>query len=178
MGNFAGQRIALLGAALCCSVISAAFGEPPRPQAVQETSRDTTPASRPRRPGGLLSDSTGEFLTIEGIKVEHGKYETNTLLVDTVDGTKLEKPVTLLIRASYVADHNLKPAKFTLEAKKRYVLKGYESGEMIGIAPAVYAAAKEAQWREAPMSSAGWKWRPYFETLIEVGTNDLGLSNH
>src|SRR2546425_5049390 len=81
-------------------------------------------AAGPRQPGGVLGDQLGEYLTVEGVRAEGGKVGTRTLLVDTVGGKKLAKPVPVWV-------HNL-----DLPAKQRCVLKGYESGEMIGTPPA------------------------------------------
>jgi hypothetical protein len=114
----------------------------------------------------LLRDQLGTYLTIEGVKAEGGKIESGTLLVDTVDGKKLDMPISLVIRGAYVANDNLQPARLDLPAKQRCVFKGFESGEMSGVAPAVQAAVAEQGWKEVPMSSAPWQWRPYFVALI------------
>ena len=58
----------------------------------EQRRRQTPPA------GGFLSDQLGTYLTIEGVKTEGGKIETGTFLVDTVNGKKLDKPISLLIR--------------------------------------------------------------------------------
>ncbi len=125
----------------------------------------------PRRPGGLLRDQLGEYLTIEGVLAEGGKIETGTLMVDTVDGKKLDKPVPVLI-------HNLNAPINRLRglAKQRFVLKGYESGEMIGVAPAVWAAAKEQGWTDVNPSPVDWQWRPYFVALVAVEPEGLELA--
>lgn len=120
---------------------------------------------RPRQPGGLLGDQLGTYVTIEGVPAEGPKVETGTLLVDTVDGKKLDKPIPLLI-------HNL----HRLPSGQRYVLKGYESGAMIGRPPAEYAAAREqGQDAEAlvKQDATGWRWRPYFVVLIAVEPKGL-----
>lgn len=130
---------------------------------------------RPRQPGGLLRDQLGAYLTIEGVKAEDGKIETGTLLVDTVDGKKLDKPISLVIRGAYVVNDNLQPARLDLPAKHRCVFKGFESGEMIGVPPAVQAAAAEQGWKGVPISPAQWQWRPYFVALIVVEPEGLEL---
>ena len=55
---------------------------------------------RPRQLGGLLRDSLGTYITIEGVLYDgfQEKVESNTLLVDTVDGKKLEEVIQVLIR--------------------------------------------------------------------------------
>jgi hypothetical protein len=130
---------------------------------------------KPRQPGGVVSDQLGVYRTIEGFRLEGGKVESGTLLVDTVDGKKLDKPITLVIRGAVVVDHNLQPASLSLPAKQRCILKGFESGEMIGVPPAVSAAAEEQGWKEVPVSQAVWRWRPYFVALVVVEPKDLEL---
>jgi hypothetical protein len=124
----------------------------------------------PRQPGGLLRDRLGEYLTIEGTLAKGAKIETGTLLVDTVDGKKLAKPVAVLVR-------NLKfsATRPHGEAKQRFVLKGYESGEMIGVAPAVWTAAREQGWKDVNPSPFPWQWRPYFVALVAVEPEGLEL---
>ena len=52
---------------------------------------------QPRQPGGYLSDSLGTYLTIEGVLYDgNGKVESNSLVVDTVDGKRLEEPALIL----------------------------------------------------------------------------------
>jgi RNA polymerase sigma factor (sigma-70 family) len=126
-------------------------------------------ADRPRQPGGILGHQLGTYLTIEGVKAEGGKVETNTLLVDTVNGKKLDRPVMIAVR---LCDFNA--TRFDMETnhhmpvKVRCVYKGFESGGMIGVPPAVYAAAKELGRADVPMSPAAWQWRPHFVALIAV----------
>lgn len=134
-----------------------------------------TDSVKPRQPGGLLSDELGAYRTIEGSRLEGGKVETGTLLVDTVDGKKLDNPITLVIRGAVVVNHNLQVAGLSLPAKQRCILKGFESGEMIGIPPAVSAAAEEQGWKEVPISQAVWRWRPYFIALVVIEPKDLEL---
>src|SRR5262249_22488385 len=93
----------------------------------------------------------------------------NTLLVDTVNGKKLDKPVQIVVR---LCDFNA--TRFDIETnllmpvKVRCVYKGFESGGMIGVPQAVYAAAKDLGRKDVPMSAAAWQWRPHFVALIEV----------
>lgn len=126
-----------------------------------------------RQPGGIFSVPLGTYLTIEGVKLEGDKVESCTLLVDTVDGKKLDKPVSLVIRGAAVVDHNLQPARLALPPQQRCIFKGFESGEMVGIPPAVAVAAKEQGWQEVPMSPVQWEWRPYFVALVV--TEPIGL---
>ena len=158
------------GIALVAMTIPVAFGQRP----VASDDRNTVTV-RPRQPGGLLGDQLGTYLTIEGVKSEGVKDESGTLVVDTVNGTKLDKPISLVIRGAVVVDHNLQPARLELPAKKRCILRGFESGEMIGVPPAVAVAAKERGWPVVPMSPKHWQWRSYFVALLVVEPNGLEL---
>ena len=164
MNRFVYSGIICAGGMLCALATSTAFGQPPHVPG----RANAVVASGPRQPGGLLTDHTGKYLTIEGVKAEGGKLESNTLLVDTVDGKKLDKPVQLVVHVEYIKDHNLRRASFNLPSRQRCVFKGYESGEMVGVPPAVYTAAKEQGWKEVPMSPGHWHWRPHFVALIVV----------
>ena len=86
-------------------------------------------------------------------------------LVDTVDGKKLDKPVRILI-------HNAGK----IPAKQRCVFKGYESGSMIGVPPAVFATAREHGRNDVNPSPFPWQWRPYFVALIVVVPKGLEIS--
>lgn len=131
---------------------------------------------RPRQPGGLLGNQLGEYRTIEGIGSAGIKVETGTLMVDTVDGKKLEQPIALVIRRAVAVDHNLQYSVFKIPPNQRCILKGFESGEMIGVPPAVSVAAKELGWKQVPMSPTQWRWRPYFVALAVVEPKDLQLN--
>ncbi len=86
----------------------------------------------PRQPGGFIKEQLGIYLSIEGVLYDgNGKVESNSLVVDTVDGKKLDKPLLILVR------------NVRLPAKTRCILKGYELGAMIGRPGAEYAAYKE-----------------------------------
>ncbi len=158
------------GASLAAISLSLAFGQLPVTPGGPKTE-----LAKPRQPGGILSDQLGVYRTIEGFRFEGGKVETGTLLVDTVDGKKLPKPITLVIRGAVVVDHNLQMAGLELPAKQRCIFKGFESGEMIGDPPAVSAAADEQGWKDVPMSQAVWGWRTYFVALVVVEPKDLEL---
>lgn len=170
MRNIVYVGIVCVGASFAAISLPLAFGQ--LPVAPGGPSAKTV---KPRQPGGILSDELGVYRTIEGVRSEGGKVETGTLLVDTVDGKKLDKPIPLVIRGAVVVDHNLQPAVLSLPARQRCILKGFESGEMIGVPPAVSAAAEEQGWKETPMSSALWRWRPYFIALVVVEPKDLDL---
>ena len=170
MRNIVYVGIICVGASLAAISYPLAFGQIP-----VATGGPNTETVKPRQPGGILSDQLGVYRTIEGIRSDGGKVEIGTLLVDTVDGQKLDKPIPLLIRGAVVVDHNLQPAVLRLPAKHRCILKGFESGEMIGVPPAVSAAAEEQGWKEVPMSPVQWEWRPYFVALVVVEPKSLEL---
>lgn len=160
MKTFSVSFVACMAFAWGASAIPAAFGQPPA-----ETSAATREPVRPRQPGGLLGDSLGDYLTIEGVPYDGaGKVEGNTLMVDTLNGKKLDKPIGILI-------HNVR----RLQARQRYVLKGYELGQMIGTPPAVRVATEELGQKYVEQSAAGWRWRPYFVVLIPVEPQGLEL---
>ena len=149
------------GAVLAAGVVSPAVGQPPVAPGV---AGPAVPV-RPRQPGGLFGDSLGSYRTIEGALYDGpGKVESNTLMVDTLDGRKLDRPVAVLVR------------NVRLPARERCVLKGYELGEMIGRPPAEYDAARE-QGKDADelakRDQAVWRWRPYFVVLIAVKPGGL-----
>jgi hypothetical protein len=116
----------------------------------------------PRHPSGKLGDDLGAYLTIEGMKLEEGKVGERTLIVNTVNGKRLKKPIPIWI-------HNL-----DLPSKTRCVFKGYETGHMIGTPPAVYEAAKE-QGREVGGGQAAWQWHSFFVVLIVAEPKGLEL---
>jgi len=130
--------------------------------------------SAPDQPKGLLSEYLGQYLTIEGegIRAEGGKVETGTMLVDTVNGKKLAKPVAVLVRGlNYPA---MTVRSIDLPAK-RCVLKGYETGEMIGSPPGLLEAAEEQKRTDVQLSQPVWRWRPYFVARIAVEPAGLEL---
>jgi len=144
-------------AVLFALAIPLAVGQPPPPPGGGKAE-----AAGPRQPGGVLGGQLGEYLTVEGTRGDGGKAGTRTLLVDTVGGKRLATPVAIWV-------DNL-----DLPAKRRCVLKGYESGGMIGTPPAVVAAAKE-RGKDAGVAQAVWQWRPYFVALIVVEPKGLGV---
>lgn len=127
---------------------------------------------RPYQPGGILRDQLGVYLTIEGVRTDAGKVESGTLLVDTVDGQLLQKPIPVLIRTP-----GYPPKHIKLPVRQRCVFRGYESGGMIGIPQAVYAAATEQGRTESDVSPKPFSWRPYFVVLIVAEPNGLELPN-
>jgi hypothetical protein len=153
--------IVCAGALLGAMAVPLAVGQPP--VALGGAKGE---AARPRQPSGYFGD-LGKYLTIEGVRTEGAKVETGTLLVDTVNGRKLDQPIPVVVRAhAFDATRFDLPTAFVLPPKQRCVLKGFESGEMIGVPSAVRGAAKELGRDDVPMSPVDWQWRPYFVALI------------
>ncbi|MCH8042724.1 MAG: hypothetical protein IID44_03295 [Planctomycetes bacterium] len=125
--------------------------------------KEARPLRGPREPGGILNDRLGTYLTIEGVRADvFGKGGERILLVDTVNGKMLAKPVGIVVQ-------NLE-----LPSKKRCILKGYETGEMGGEPPAVFAAAKEQGKKFFP-AQAAWAWHTYVVVLIVKAPEDLPI---
>lgn len=124
-------------------------------------------AAGPRQPGGVLGKPLGTYLTIEGegVLTKGFKIETGTVSVDTIDGEKLHQPIRILL-------HNLRNP---LPPGQRFVLKGYETGAMIGVPPAAFQAAAEQGRDDVNPSPVDYQWRPYFEVLIAVEPAGLEL---
>jgi hypothetical protein len=144
-------------AGIACAIATPqAIGQPPAPGGGKG---ETIDLRMPGKLGGLL----GEYLTIEGVRADIGKVGKKTLIVDTVGGKKLATPIHMWV-------HNLE-----LPSKKRCVLKGYESGQMIGTPPAVHAAAKEQGRTDVGEAQAAWQWAAHFVVLFVVEPKGLEL---
>lgn len=94
---------------------------------------------------GPLGTPLGRYLTIEGRRAQQGKVGVQTLLVEKVDGKPLKTPVGLWV-------DNIR----NLPAGTRCVLKGYETGRMIGTPPDVLRKAG------LPAPQAGWQFQVVF----------------
>lgn len=112
-------------------------------------------------PEGRLGHPLGTYLTIEGVRAETGKVGTNTLLVDTVNGETLDRPIGISV-------DNVK----SLPEGERCVIKGYETGKMIGVPPAVIEAAREAG-RNVPPAQAEWQFYRFFVMISSVRPEGL-----
>jgi len=99
----------------------------------------------PSFPNGILAHPLGTFLVIEGIREEEGKVGVQTLAVDTINGRTLPNPINIWI-------DNVK----NLPEGARCVLRGYESGKMIGLPREV------AEKENLCMPQACWQFRHYF----------------
>ncbi len=112
-------------------------------------------------PAGKLGFALGTYLRIEGSRVEGPKTGGRTLRVDTVNGKKLDASVEIGI-------DNVD----SLPAGTRCILRGYETGQMIGTPPAVEQAAKE-QGKEISRPQAMWQFFRYFVILSVVEPKEL-----
>lgn len=146
--------VAVGSVALCAR----AAGQPQAP------GPDKTQAPEARPGTGTLGHGLGTYLTVEGVKLEQGKVGERTLLIDTINGKRLDKPVAIWV-------NNL-----DLPSKKRCVFKGYENGSMIGKPPAVFEAAKELG-KEVGVPQAAWQWSSFFVVLIVVEPKGLKPTN-
>jgi hypothetical protein len=162
------RSIACVGTVCLVASLSAHFLPLASGQLPVATGGITAQPTRPREPGGKLGDQIGVYRTIEGVRSVGGKVETGTLLVDTVDGRKLDKPIPLVVRGGVIVNQNIQESVLRFPEDQRFVFKGFETGEMIGVPPAVEIAAQEQGWTEIPVSAAGWSWRPYFVALVAV----------
>lgn len=115
--------------------------------------------SNPRSPAdnnrvGTLGYKLGTYLTIGGVRAEEGKVGTHTLLVDTIGGNTLDKPIGIWIE------------NVELPKGERCVLKGYETGSMIGTPDEVLRATG------APQPQAKWQFHFHFiATSVEQPGN-------
>ena len=112
-------------------------------------------------PAGRLGFPLGTYLRIEGVKVEGPKYGGRTLLVDTLNGKKLDTPIDVSIE-------NVD----SLPKDTRCILRGYEMGQMIGTPPAVEQVAKE-EGKDIILPQAGWKFHRFFIVTSVVEPKDL-----
>jgi|GEM_PF-1760311 len=151
--------IALLAILFTATAVSAQSGV--------QTQQDQTRPMRPIQPTGQLG-ALGTYRTIEGVLYDGGgKVESNTLVVDVVDGKHVDKPIYIFVKNTHI------------QAKVRCVLKGYELGEMIGRPPAEYALTKELGGDPSELAkrdAIAWQWRPFFVPLIATEPQGLEIS--
>jgi hypothetical protein len=97
-----------------------------------------------RVPMGRLGHPIGSYLTITGVRAERGKVGVKTLAVDSVNGRKLDRPITIWL-------DNIE----ALPGSTPCVVKGYESARWIGTPPEVVAATGR-------VTQASWQLQRYF----------------
>lgn len=112
-------------------------------------------------PLGKLGLPLGKYLTVEGEAAKPGLKvnPTCTLVVDTVNGKRLKEPVDIWI-------DNVT----ALPQGERCVIKGYESGRMIGVPPEV------AEAENIPVPQAAWQFHRYFIMTSSVQPKNLAKS--
>ena len=110
----------------------------------------------------LAGQRLGTYLTIEGVRAEKGKVGLCTLLVHTVNGENLDKPVAIWI------DNADLPPLF------RCTINGYETVRMIGVPPAIEKLASE-EGRVVSLPQAGWQTQLYFVALSDVALKSAAL---
>jgi hypothetical protein len=111
-------------------------------------------------PTGRLGYKLGTYLTIEGIRLEKGKVGVQTLSVDTINGKKIAPPIGIWV-------DNIE----SLPEAERCIIRGYESGKMIGIPDEVIEKENLSQ------SQAGWQFYRYFIVTSVVEPIDLQIKN-
>jgi hypothetical protein len=95
-------------------------------------------------PFGTLGFPVGSYLTIEGVKEKPQILQNQHWLVDTVNGSKLTKPVSIDVEHISMIDWTNNVDTRSLPDGQRFIFKGYETLEMIGTSPGLKAAAKES----------------------------------
>ncbi len=133
------------------------------------TAQEAIPPARPSQdthleiPPGKLGHPLGTYLTIEGARWDTANVKTagpNTLLVDTVNGKKLGSPVPVHLE-------NLQDPG--LPKGERCVLRGHETGRMIGVPDEV------ARAEHILRPQAGWQfWRTFVVTSV-VSPNSVKI---
>ena len=110
---------------------------------------------------GKLGFPLGTYLRIEGVRAEEGKGAPSILMVDTVNGKKLDTPIGIRIEKLD-----------SLPRGPRCILRGYETGKMVGVPPAVIEAAKE-EGKDVTVPQVDWYFYRSFVVLSIVEPKDL-----
>jgi hypothetical protein len=113
-------------------------------------------------PTGSLGQPLGDYLTIEGITPDQDFKVGSFLWVRKVNGKALPEEVGIPIQDF---DSSAFPRR------TRCILKGYETGRMVGQPPAVIAAAKEAGKPPPPGPPVPWHFSHHF-VVLKVITPD------
>src|ERR1035437_8950098 len=120
-------------------------------------------ASAQEVPAGKLGHPLGTYLRIEGVRADGFKTGGHPLLGHTINGKKREKPIAVWVE-------NVE----SLLTEGRCILRGYETGRMIGTPPAEIDAAREAG-KEMSVPQAAWQFRRYFIVKSVVEPKSLKL---
>jgi hypothetical protein len=116
----------------------------------------SAPREHDERRWGRLGHPLGTYLTVEGLRQTEGMVGSSTLLVEVVNGTRLDQPVEV-----WVDDVVLPTGQPTL-------MRGYESGRYIGTPPGVTRAT-------GLQSQAAWQFQRYFVATSMESRNATGL---
>ena len=108
-------------------------------------------------PVGKLGLELGTYLTIEGVPPDN-QMKAGNMIVGTVNGRKLDVPVLIQIQNVHA-----------LPAGVRCVLRGYESGKMIGVPDQV------ARQEKIPLSQAKWQFFRFFIATSVVEPKELKI---
>ncbi len=101
-------------------------------------------------PIGMLGHRIGTYHSIAGVRDESGKVGDRSLLVDTIDGFRLEQPIDLWIE------------NLPLPKGERCEIHGYETGRWIGMPDEVAKAAG------VPLQQAVWQFHfAFIATSVE-----------
>jgi hypothetical protein len=113
-------------------------------------------------PIGSLGHPLGDYLTIEGLRLDGPKAGASTFRAEAVNGQKLPEPIGIWI-------DNL-----DLPGGERCKIKGYETVRMIGKAPARCEAEKE-EGRPTRLPQAAWQVQLYFVALRVIAPEGLRI---
>lgn len=103
-----------------------------------------SPAGTTVAPMGILGPRIGTYLRIEGVRAEHGKVGSHSLLVQKVGDVMLPTPVCIWVE------------NMEFPTGVRCVIRGFETGRWIGLPPEVERA------EGLPARQAGWQFQHYF----------------
>jgi len=112
-------------------------------------------------PMGRLGYPMGTYLTISGKIYKRDSKPQYRFTVDTINGVQLKSPVDIYIR-------NIKETD--LPKEEMWSIRGYESGEMIGIPNSV------AKAENIPLKQPPWTFHKYFIMTSIVQTNSISES--
>ena len=119
-------------------------------------------------PIGTLGFPVGTYLTIEGVKEKSSLKYDQHWLVDTVNGSKLAEPVSIVMQTANGSTNGT-----------RCGFKGFETLQMIGPPPGYVAAAKEAGRRDIvrnlEQEQDGWQLLFYFMDTSGMSTRNFML---
>ena len=113
-------------------------------------------------PLGTLGFPVGSYLTIEGVKEKPQILQNQHWLVDTVNGRKLNKPVSMDAEPELMIHSTNNVDTRSVPDDQRFIFKGYETLEMSGLPPGLQAAAKESGQGVPAIHKSYWHLYYYF----------------